>query len=303
MPDDMLNQVGIFTWNRQRQLVPVYKRLRELAKTSECLELIEELCDLHCRIVEECKELLAALAIDIPGEYTSVTVSDDLISIIPFLWRTENEVLEQGFLRLDSLVEDQSGRAVLLKVSTTQGRKLERLRKIAEICRIVLGIEDRDHRRDHRDRDHDRRPWDDDDHDHDHHHHHRPPVHGVTEYIVRPGDTMFLIAQKFGVSLDALIAANPQVRNPDMIFPGEVLRIPGGRRHTMGAEMRSEVGTATSPSGARRYIVTSGDTIEIIAGRFGLNTSEFTAFNPQLQGRTTLSPGEVVFIPATGAVG
>lgn len=46
-------------------------------------------------------------------------------------------------------------------------------------------------------------------------------------YTVRPGDTMFFIAQTFGVSLNALIAANPHISNPNVIFPGDVLCVPG----------------------------------------------------------------------------
>ncbi len=45
-------------------------------------------------------------------------------------------------------------------------------------------------------------------------------------YTVQPGDTMFLIAQKFGIDLDALIAANLQIENPDLIYPGQVIDVP-----------------------------------------------------------------------------
>jgi hypothetical protein len=37
---------------------------------------------------------------------------------------------------------------------------------------------------------------------------------------------MFFIAQRFGVSLSALIAANPHIPNPNLIFPGDVLCVP-----------------------------------------------------------------------------
>jgi len=37
---------------------------------------------------------------------------------------------------------------------------------------------------------------------------------------------MFLIAQRFGVSLDALIAANPQIPNSALIFPGQRICVP-----------------------------------------------------------------------------
>ena len=51
-----------------------------------------------------------------------------------------------------------------------------------------------------------------------------PP--GMQTYIVRRGDTMWLIARRFGVSLRALIAANPQIPDPNRIFPGQVVCIP-----------------------------------------------------------------------------
>jgi LysM repeat protein len=49
-------------------------------------------------------------------------------------------------------------------------------------------------------------------------------------YTVRPGDTMFLIARRFGVSLQALISANPHITNPNLIFPCDVLCVPKAKR-------------------------------------------------------------------------
>ncbi|WP_353374104.1 LysM peptidoglycan-binding domain-containing protein [Mycobacterium sp.] len=42
----------------------------------------------------------------------------------------------------------------------------------------------------------------------------------------RAGDTLSGIAERFGVSLGAPEAANPQITNPDLILPGQVIRIP-----------------------------------------------------------------------------
>lgn len=47
-----------------------------------------------------------------------------------------------------------------------------------------------------------------------------------TRHTVVRGDTMSAIARRHGVSLGDLIAANPQVRNPNLIHPGDVLNIP-----------------------------------------------------------------------------
>ena len=45
-------------------------------------------------------------------------------------------------------------------------------------------------------------------------------------YIVVPGDSLWRIAVKFEVGLDELIAANPQITNPALIFPGQRINIP-----------------------------------------------------------------------------
>lgn len=45
-------------------------------------------------------------------------------------------------------------------------------------------------------------------------------------YIVRKGDTLWGIAKKYGVSLTELISANPQIRNPNLIYPGDEVRLP-----------------------------------------------------------------------------
>jgi len=44
-------------------------------------------------------------------------------------------------------------------------------------------------------------------------------------YTVRRGDTLSSIAQAHGVSLRELIAANPQIKNPDRIYPGQQITI------------------------------------------------------------------------------
>jgi len=45
-------------------------------------------------------------------------------------------------------------------------------------------------------------------------------------YLVKKGDTLWGIAKRYGVSLTALIAANPQIKNPNLIYPGDEVNIP-----------------------------------------------------------------------------
>lgn len=45
--------------------------------------------------------------------------------------------------------------------------------------------------------------------------------------VVRPGDWLAKIARRCGTSVEALLAANPEISNPSVIVPGQVLEIPG----------------------------------------------------------------------------
>ena len=49
---------------------------------------------------------------------------------------------------------------------------------------------------------------------------------GGRTHTVGKGDTLWGIAKEYGVELAALIRANPQIKNPNLIHPGEVVRIP-----------------------------------------------------------------------------
>ena len=53
-----------------------------------------------------------------------------------------------------------------------------------------------------------------------------PVANGPTVYIVVSGDTLSGIAARSGVSLSALLAANPQIKNPNVIYPGDRITIP-----------------------------------------------------------------------------
>lgn len=45
-------------------------------------------------------------------------------------------------------------------------------------------------------------------------------------HTVVKGDTMWKLAVKYQVGTSEIIAANPQITNPDLIYPGQVLTIP-----------------------------------------------------------------------------
>ncbi|MBR4336187.1 MAG: LysM peptidoglycan-binding domain-containing protein [Clostridia bacterium] len=53
------------------------------------------------------------------------------------------------------------------------------------------------------------------------------PVRAATvDHTVVPGDTMWKTAVRYRVGLDEIIAANPQIKDPHWIYPGDVLHVP-----------------------------------------------------------------------------
>lgn len=54
-------------------------------------------------------------------------------------------------------------------------------------------------------------------------------------YTVKRGDTLWDIAKTHGVSLQSLIAANPQIANPDLIYPDQQINLPNGATAGSGA--------------------------------------------------------------------
>ncbi len=52
------------------------------------------------------------------------------------------------------------------------------------------------------------------------------PTYGGSTYVVQWGDTLGKIAASMGFSLSDLLAVNPQIWNPSLIYPGQVINLP-----------------------------------------------------------------------------
>jgi LysM repeat protein len=108
-------------------------------------------------------------------------------------------------------------------------------------------------------------------------------------YTVRPGDTLFRIAVRFGVSPFTLAAVNG-LRNINLIFVGMVLRVPCGG-----------LPPPTPPPGpniCNIHIVQRGEWLNLIAARFGVSWQSIAALN-RLANPSLLFPGQRLLIPCT----
>lgn len=106
------------------------------------------------------------------------------------------------------------------------------------------------------------------------------PVDGATGTVtVKRGDTLSGIAQQHGVGLAELIRENPQIRNPNLIYPGQQVHLPGGGAN--GGEVT----------------VTAGDTLSGIAAANNVALSALLQANPQIRNPDLIYPGQQVAIP------
>jgi LysM repeat protein len=98
-----------------------------------------------------------------------------------------------------------------------------------------------------------------------------PTLGPTTTYVVRLGDTLYSIAKRFGVSMQAIMQANG-ITNPNYIYVGQVLIIPNpGTTPTP-----TPTGT---PSQSTTYVVKPGDTLYSLARRFGTTVEAIAQAN------------------------
>ena len=118
-----------------------------------------------------------------------------------------------------------------------------------------------------------------------------------TTYVVKSGDTLYRIAAKYGVTVQQLVAAN-NISNPNLIFSGQVLKIPG----TAAPATTVPSGTGTASAGGT-YTVKSGDTLTKIASAYGVTVQQIVAAN-NIANPNLIRVGQVLKIPgATGSTG
>ena len=50
-------------------------------------------------------------------------------------------------------------------------------------------------------------------------------AYGDNYYVVKKGDTLSAIAVKYHTTVSKLVALNPQIKNPNLIYVGDVIRL------------------------------------------------------------------------------
>jgi len=106
------------------------------------------------------------------------------------------------------------------------------------------------------------------------------PIPAAPTYTVVTGDTVSVLAQRWGTTVAAIVATN-HLADPNRIYVGQTLIIPPG--------------AAPTPA-TRTYTVASGDTLSGIGGKVGVNWPDIAAANG-IGAPYTIYPGQVLVIP------
>lgn len=98
-----------------------------------------------------------------------------------------------------------------------------------------------------------------------------PPVEiTFVDYTVKKGDTLSGIAKKYNTTLDAILKANPSIKNPNVIYVGQVIYIPVKTMQTSTSAVKDE---------KVYHTVQRGETLSGIAKKYGTNYLTLAALN------------------------
>jgi len=113
---------------------------------------------------------------------------------------------------------------------------------------------------------------------------------GYAVVVVRPGDAVGTIAQRYGITVEGLLEANG--RSDHLIRPGDVLRVPLQEASGGLVEPAPE-----PPAGFRRHTLASGETLSGLIGRYGITLKALVGANPDLSSLDRLPVGVELLIP------
>jgi LysM repeat protein len=124
-------------------------------------------------------------------------------------------------------------------------------------------------------------------------------VVSAATYIVQPGDTLWRLSRQFGTTVEAIVQAN-NIPNPNLIFVGQVLEIPGAPTTVPVTPIPITPIPVTPipppPPGQTTYVVQRGDTLTAIAARFQTTVAAIVQAN-NIHNPNLIYVGQVLIIP------
>jgi membrane-bound lytic murein transglycosylase D len=110
------------------------------------------------------------------------------------------------------------------------------------------------------------------------------PAALASAHVVRPGENLWSIAERYGIDLARLRSLNGMGPNHSRIVPGQTLKL------------ADEAPGAAQAVASQVHVVSRGETLLKIAAVYGVRLAELLALN-QLTPRTIIRPGQQILIP------
>lgn len=129
-------------------------------------------------------------------------------------------------------------------------------------------------------------------------------------HTVRPGDTLASMSRRYGVSVAAISAANPQLADPRSLRVGQTLKLPASSAEAAASvrpapadasAARPATASAAAPQKAVTHTIRRGDTLASLSRHYGVSMAAISAANPQLSDPHSLRVGQTITVPAPGS--
>ena len=117
-----------------------------------------------------------------------------------------------------------------------------------------------------------------------------PVYQGGSVYYVQRGDTLKNIAARYGTTWDAIARLNG-IYNYNLIYVGQCLQIPSGNYYNPGRYHYPQNGYNYN---SNYYTVQRGDTLRIIANRYGTSVYHLLSLNPNIWNPNIIYAGMVL---------
>ncbi len=115
---------------------------------------------------------------------------------------------------------------------------------------------------------------------------------GYFIYIVARSDSLKGLAVRFNTTVAALLAANPEITNPNVIYEGQHLKV---------YDSQTPPTQPAPPPSGQAYYVQRGDTLRKIASKFSTTVDAILRVNPQIGNPNVIYVGQAINIPAGAA--
>jgi LysM repeat protein/predicted chitinase len=129
-------------------------------------------------------------------------------------------------------------------------------------------------------------------------------------HVIRSGETLGEIAQRYNVTVAQILAANPRIRNANRIRIGQVIKIPGRRirysntprsarsSRTPRTRKIPDEDSSETTEVENVYRVRRGDSLDKIARRHDVTVEKLLKANPSIKNANRIRIGQKIIIPS-----